>query len=267
MPVLVKRNSIISMVLVNVLMLERVMMLRTILLLLLVLGNTACDRKPVNESYSYLLLFAEEEADIEPYQTRVLLTPDYLRFDDGDNSTEYVIFDRKKKTIYSVANETRTVIVVEPKTHSVQPPFALKLAHLKLDDMQDAPSIGGNRPKHYQFKSIDETCYETLSVIELLPEYIQAKREFNQILANDSAQTLLATPADMQNGCEMAKSTFAPNRHFEFGFPVRMWKEDEYSKTLLDYKKDYVIDAKLFTLPANFRRLTVDEIRRSKSFK
>ena len=242
------------------------MKLRFILPLLFLLGSSACDHKAGDEPYSLYLLFAEEETDVDPYQTRVLLTPDYLRFDDGEGSSEYVLFDRRQKTIYSVAHETRTIIIVKPKTHDVKPPFALQLAKLELDDMPDAPSIGGQRPRHYQFKSVDELCYETLSVTGLLPEYIQAKREFNQILADDSAQTLLSTPADMQNGCDMAQSTFAPNRHFELGFPIRLWKKDAYSKTLLDFKGDYVIDAKLFTLPADFQRLTMDEIRRTKSF-
>ena len=235
-------------------------------LFLLFLASACHDNKAGNRPYSLYLLFAEEEAEVDPYQTRVLLTPDYLRFDEGEGSSGYVLFDRRQKTIYSVADETRTIIIVEPKTHDIKPPFELQLAKLELNDMPDAPHIGGERPRHYQYKSRGELCYETLSVPGLLPEYIQAKQEFNQVLANDSAQTLLATPADLQNGCEMAKNTFVPNRHLELGFPLRLWKKDEYSKTLLDFKKDYAIDAKLFTLPEDFQRMTMDEIRRSKSF-
>ena len=155
--------------------------------MLLLLATAGRGAGADDQPYSLYLLFAEQERGVEPFQTRVLLTPDYLRFDEGENSDGFVLFDRRKQIIYSVANETRTIIIVEPKTHNIKPPFELQLSKVELDDISDAPPIGGEKPRHYQYKSRDELCYEVLSVHGLLPEYIEAKREFNLVLANDSA--------------------------------------------------------------------------------
>jgi len=221
----------------------------------------ACDQSANKASQNLLLMFGDQEEGVDPYQTRILVTPDFMRFDDGEGATDYLVFDRKQQTIYSIVQETKSITVISSAAVEVKPPFDLKLSHKKIDDMQDAPSMEGVKPQHHVFLSGEEVCFEVLSVAGFLPAYVAAMQEFNTVLANDSALTLSSLPADMHNGCNLAKGIFEPNRQFALGFPLQRWSPDGSSSVLIDFKKDYQADKTLFEIPASYSRLNIQEIR------
>src|SRR5210317_2086350 len=98
-----------------------------------------CDSKPQEVE----IFFAEQEPGVEPYQTRLIVTSDYMRFDDGENSVDFVLLDRKKDIIYSTNSGERTVMSVSPKTNDVKPPIELKQSVKNLGMLKDAPKIQG----------------------------------------------------------------------------------------------------------------------------
>lgn len=227
----------------------------------------ACNKPADQASQHLMLVFGDQEEGVDPYKTRILVTPDFMRFDDGEGAVDYLVFDRRKKAIYSVVQDSKSVTVITSEKQEVQPPFALKLSNKKIADMQDAPTMEGTRPQHHVFMSGEEICYEVLSVPDFLPAFIEAMQEFNTVLAYDSAMTLSNLPADMQNGCSLAKSIFAPNRHFKVGFPLQLWSPDGSSSVLLDFKRDHKADKTLFEIPASYSRLNIQEIRTNLSNK
>ncbi len=235
-------------------------LLHLVLVCLFVLLS-ACDRPASKGSQNLLLVFGDQEEGEESFKTRILVTADYMRFDDGEDAGDFLVFDRKHKTIYNVVQENKTITVITSQPTEVKPPFELKLSNKKIDDMQDAPSMDGVKPTHYVYLSGEQICFEVLSVPGFLPAYVEAMQEFNIVLANDSALTLNNLPADMQKGCSLAQSIFAPNRHFTVGFPIQQWSPDGSHSVLLDFKKDYQADKLLFEIPTSYRRLTIQEIR------
>lgn len=237
-------------------------LIQLVLVCLLVLP-AACDKPASKGSQNLLLVFGDQEEGEEPYKTRILVTPDKMRFDDGEGAGDYLIFDRRQKTIYSVVQESKSVTVISARPVDVKPPFDLKLSSKTIDDMQDAPAMGGVKPRHHVYLSGEQVCFEVLAVPGFLPAFVEAMQEFNTVLANDSAVTLNNLPADMQNGCSLAQSIFAPNRHFEAGFPLQQWSPDGSHSVLLDFKKDPPADKLLFELPAGYSRLNIQEIRAS----
>lgn len=237
------------------------MKIKYLLMLLAVVLLTACDQKASKVSQNLLLTFGDQEEGVDPYQTRIIITQDYMRFDDGEGATDYLLFDRTKKTIYSVTQETKSITVISAEQTNVKQPFDLKLTQKKIDDMQDAPSMEGVKPEHHVYMSGEQVCFEVLSVPGFLPAYVEAMQEFNTILANDSAFTLPNLPADMHNGCSLGKSIFAPNRHLKAGFPIQLWGPDGTQSVLLDFKRDYQADKTLFNIPASYSRLNIQEIR------
>lgn len=224
-----------------------------------------CDQPANKGSQNLLLVFGDQEEGVEPYQTRILVTPDYMRFDDGEGAVDFLIFDRKQKTLYNVVQESKSITVISAAPAEVNPPFDLKLSHKEIDDLQDAPAMEGIKPQHHVYLAGEQICFEVVSVPGFLPAFVEAMKEFNIILANDSAVTLNNLPTDMQNACSLGKSTFAPNRHFQAGFPLQQWGPDGSRSVLLDFKKDYQADKTLFELPANYSRLNIQEIRASLS--
>ncbi len=211
-----------------------------------------------------LLTFVEFEKGVDPYRTRVVVTPEFMRFDDGEGSVDFVLFDRRKRIIYSVNSEDETVLAVHPKQIKLEPPMKLALEAHALGNMADAPAIDGKIPQHYQFLANGEICYDTVSVKGLLPDAVDALRDFTAVLASDSKVTFNTIPADLHDPCDMSMSTFAAGRHFAYGFPIQEWSPKGSGRTLIDFRTDYRADPALFVLPKAYTHFTVQEFREGK---
>jgi hypothetical protein len=220
---------------------------------------TACQQA----AETHMMVFMEQEEGIEPYQTRVLVNTQFLRFDDGDGAHNYMLMDRQTKKIYNVNNQDKTVMVLERKNHAVKPPFELKNEVKKIDDMQGAPAIHGKQPAHYQLSTNNQVCLDVVSVDGLLPEAVSALREYHAILASDSATTLVNIPADMQEPCMLSMSTFSSDAYLQHGFPVHEWKPG-YQRHLVDYKKTFDAPPEIFMLPQEYFQFTVQQMREGK---
>lgn len=206
----------------------------------------------------------EQEQFVEPYPTRVIITPEYIRFDDGENSTDFVLFDRVKHIVHSIVDDEHTVMSVHNKSIKVDSPIKLEFSEKDLGEMKDAPAIGGEKPHHYQLLVNGNVCNDVIVVKSLLPAAVTALSEFSVLMASDSKMTLSSMPADTLNACDLAQDTFEPARVFKFGFPVQTMGRREYVRTLVDFDAGYKVDLKLFEIPANFKRYTVQELREGK---
>ena len=211
-----------------------------------------------------LLHFMEQEKDVEPYPTRMIITKQYLRIDDGENASEFILFDRVNRVVYSVNDERRSVMSIHPKQVDLKPPMELKHSVKEMPVMKDAPKIDGETARHFQLYTNDKLCYDVIAVKNLLPDVVNAFSEFHSLMATDSALTFNNIPADMHDACDMSMSTFTPTRFLDFGFPIQEWGGREYMRVLIDYDQNYQADAKLFSLPAEYKRYTVQELREGK---
>jgi hypothetical protein len=209
---------------------------------------------------SQLLVFQESEQDIQPYQTRIIVTPTQVRFDDGEGSKSYTLFDRKAHIARTIDTEQRTILEMHAKSIKVEPPFALNYSVKDLGEMKDAPKIMGKLPRHYQDYTNNKLCFDIITVDGLMPEAVQALSEFQELLASDSAVTFNNMPADMQDPCSIAMDTFAPTRYLQHGFPIQQWRPG-YSRMLVDYQDDYHPDPKLFEIPADYFTYSVQQVR------
>ena len=232
-------------------------LLCTVFIIALVAG---CDTKP----QVVKIIFVEQEPGVEPYQTRVIVTKDFMRFDDGEGSVDFVLFDRNKNIIYSTNSGEKTVMSVAQKHEDVEPPFALTQSVKNLGLLKDAPKIQGKTPLHYQFITNGEVCYEVVAVKGLLPDVVDAMKAFHKILESDSKTTFHSIPADMHNACDMSMNTFAAGRHLEYGFPIQEWTQDGTGRTLIDFDDKFNADKKLFELPEDYRHFSVQDFREGK---
>ena len=221
---------------------------------------TGCNSK----SQEFKILFAEQEPGVEPYQTRLIVTKDFARYDDGEGSADFVLFDRKKNIIYSTNSGEQTVMSVSVKEKQVTPPFELKDTVKNLGMLEDAPKIQGVMAQHYQFMTNDTLCYEVVAVKGLMPDVVEAMKAFQNILQSDSKVTFHTIPADMHDACNMSMSTFAAGRHLQYGFPIQEWTPDGTGRALMDFDDNYKADKKLFELPKNYRQYSVQDFREGK---
>lgn len=192
-----------------------------------------------------------------PYTTRYLVTPRFMRSDDGPGSKDFVLLDRKRRTVYSVSHSDSTVLVIPYRSIDAKQPASLKLSEQVHKDPK-APRIGGRVPVHYTFLANGKTCSEEVVVPGLLDEAVIAMAEFERILAGQHALDLDKTPADMQAPCDLARYVYASDRQLRHGLPIQEWDPSGYRRTLADYKPKLAVDPGLFKLPKGLRHYSVN---------
>lgn len=226
---------------------------------------SSCSKKEPGDT---LVLFNEQENGVEPFQTRMIITKNFLRIDDGKDSNSFVLFDRNKKVVYStIPDEERVMAVHEKKLKKGQvfePPFPLMHSVKEMPVMKDAPEIEGESAKHYQLITNDNACYDVVAIKGLMPHVVKALTEFYKHMATDSMVTFNNMPADLHDACDMTLTTFKPTRQFEFGFPIQEWGKRDYSRSLVDYDVNFKAEPKLFVLPKGYQNYTVTELREGK---
>lgn len=215
-----------------------------------------------------LVIFMEQEDGVEQYQTRMIVTKDFVRIDDGEGDKDFVLYDRHQKIVHSVNAGEKTVMAVHEKKlkegQTFEPPFKLTHTVKEMPAMKDVPTINGEKAKHYQLITNDTICYNVISVKGLMPHVVKALTEFHAHMATDSFVTLKHMPADMHDACDMTATTFKPARQFEYGFPIQEWGKRKYIRSLVDYDINYKADPKLFVLPKDYNHYTVQELREGK---
>lgn len=208
------------------------------------------------ELHGAMLLYQVTEPDLEPYTSRIMVTPAYLRMDDGSDDSGYLLFDRQSKVIYSVSHGDRTVLEVHPQPVTAAPPLRLQRAREEVTTPEPLPLVAGRQPHQYRLTVNGAVCYNLITVAGVMDDAVAALRAYRLTLAGENARVLPQVPAEMQDPCDLALNTFAPQWQLEFGLPIREWWTDGRSQQLLDFTDDYPMDAGLLRLPPDYQHYT-----------
>lgn len=203
--------------------------------------------------------FVEHEPGAEPYRTRMIVTAGFLRMDGGADSEDFLLFDRADGSIYSVSSGDKQILVIRPRPVEIKPPA--KFAHRVVTDDAGFPAVDGHKVIHYELFTNEKRCYDLYAAEGLLPAAVIALREYRLILAGQQALTLSVTPPEMQSACDLANNVLLPVRHLVHGFPVRLADMTGKTIELVDYKTDFRATAAMLRLPADYKRLTLEDLR------
>lgn len=224
-------------------------------------NKTTKQNKNISQSKITKIDFIEAEKGVDPYNVRLIVSHDFLRFDDGDPSSGFLLYNRKNKVIYNVNDDDKTIMEIHPKRKAVISPIKLRNKDKKIAVLDDAPKINNTVPVKYDYLTNGTVCFAAVSVKDLLPMATKALREFQQALADDSTYTLDNIPADMHDACSLSMNTFASTRHLAHGFPIQLWSPQGYSRSLVTFDEDFKKHDKLFVLPQQYKSFTVDDLR------
>jgi len=197
------------------------------------------------------------ESNIKPYTSRMIVTPNRVRMDDDEDRGNYLLFSRSSGLIESVNHEEQTILVIAPKAVPIEEPFPLTQKTEKIP-LNDVPAIAGIIPLQFQLSVNGEHCQSIVSAKGLLPDVVEAWRQFRRVLAGEHAATLPYIPADQQSGCDLALNTFAPEWFLDFGLPVQSMEVGGKGMLLIDYNPDESIAPELFSLPKEYRRYSAE---------
>lgn len=202
-----------------------------------------------------ILTYDEREAGTGTYIVRMLVSPDFLRFDDGYAESDFALLERRSGTIFSVSHEDHSILVIENQPGDAALPAELTLTESRSVD-DEAPAIAGKQAVHSQYLASGTLCYQTLTVPGLLDDTVAAMAEYAEVLARRQLNNMGSVPESMQTPCFLSRYVYAPARHYRDGLPVQEWDETGYSRMLTDFSEDETVPATVFELPGEYERFS-----------
>lgn len=202
-----------------------------------------------------LLVYKVWERGIDPYISRILVTDDYVRMDEGDPHGSFTLFDRQQEIIYNVSTEDQSVLVINPGHVEIEKNAPLVLAEKRKIDPQ-APKIADITPVDIELLANGELCEQITVAPGLMEAALDGLRELKQVLARVQAATIAGRPDGLQTACDLASNIHAPTRMLDFGLPIREQIQGR-GQVLQDYAAEYAVDALLFEVPAGYRRMAM----------
>jgi hypothetical protein len=209
----------------------------------------------------YVLTFQEKDMGMQEFTTtRMIVTTRYLRIDDGVDDNNFVLFDRESRKVYSVSQDQRTILRIDPAPVTLEPPTTFTHTTEALE-LTDSPAVAGQPVKGYRLLTNGEVCYELAVVEEILDGPRAALREYETALSGEHAAVTAYTPPDLQSDCSLANYVFLPGRELEHGFPIRMQDATGRVRILTNYQAGYEPTPGVFDLPKGYREFSPAEMR------
>jgi len=199
------------------------------------------------------------DVDAQQYLSRLIVTPDFLRFDDGKDEGDFLLFDRKKKTIYNTSAQDETILVIHKQEIAL--PKKSDWTHTVDTDNKNSPDVGGKTVKHWVLLTNNVVCYDLYAAQDLLPEVTSALSEYRQVLATQQAEIYERTLERKRDACDLANNVYLPDRYLKHGFPVKYRDRDGRGEELVGYKEAVAIKPGLFKLPAGFKEYSISEMQ------
>lgn len=200
------------------------------------------------------LWYVEQERGIEPYRVRYLVTPRYLRSDEGEDEGAYTLFDRQTHQIYSVVPANRSVLHIDGRGDTAPKPESLVIGVERRTE-DTAPVVGGQPPLRLDLKANGELCQSAMVAPGLFADVEQAMRDFARALSVQQSRTLDNTPVEYQTPCFLARYLHAGDFHWQLGTVLVEWDTRGGRRELIDYTQGVAVPEALFDVPAQYRVL------------
>lgn len=210
----------------------------------------------------YLLTYMEREPGTDEYEVTMLISDRYIRIDETDEDSGYILYDDKKKVIYSVTHQDKSILVIKQHKFSVDSsPVKAKVEYLK---MADAPMVSKKHIYNYRVfvnkgaavLDKEETCTEIQLVEDLLPEVRGILKNYQMIVSGQQVKMTDNKVTDMQNSCFYADQIYNTGAYYRRGLPIQEWHSNEHSKMLMTYHK-ISVDSDEFKIPENYHQFSI----------
>jgi hypothetical protein len=201
-----------------------------------------------------VLWYLEQEAGIQPYKVRYLVTEQFMRSDEGGSEGGFALFNRKTRQVYSVVPENQTVFRIDGKGLVPETPQRLDV---KIKQRVDAgtPRVAGKVPVTVELTVGGELCHSAVVVPDFPGPAQAAFQEFARSLAVQQMRTLANTPEQYQTPCFLSRYLYAADFHVQQGVPLVEWNDQGERRELIDYQTGVELDEHLFELPEGYQMI------------
>ena len=224
-------------------------------LLIMLVSSVRADGDNVSAT---ILWYAEQEPGVDPYRMRYLVTPDFLRSDDGVDSENFLLFDRKRKTIYSVVGENRSILQIDGGVETYAAPQELAMRVERRADTQ-APKVGGRPPVALELLAGETVCKSAVIAPGFLDDEREVFRDFSHVVAAQQARTMNNTPPELRTHCFLARYLYAHDFHLAEGMLLAEWSPSGERRELVDIEEHVAVPSSLFVLPDDYAVVRTSE--------
>lgn len=183
------------------------------------------------------LRYQDQDPGVASLLTRILVTPNFLRMDGGDDAGDFILLDRRQNKIFNVMHENKMTMVFVP---GEVPP---KPADWK-PELETNKAPNGN--VGFSLKVKGQVCNEGVAARKGAPDAARAMSELKAVLAGMQYRLWKESSASMQNDCDLANQVWESGTTLKLGLPL---KEREYTGRTRTFESE----TKLPLNPALFR--------------
>jgi len=202
---------------------------------------------------SLVLHYDEEEVGAGVQTMRYIINEEFMRIDGDKADSDFILFDRNKKTVFSVNHEDKTILKIPHKPWQ-SPKYDFSVS-IKESVLADAPKVFGKQVYSYQVKAKDTACTTVLLVKNMHMDRLQVLYEFQNIMSGQQVTTLSNTPKEFQTPCFLLDQVFHKADYLKIGLPIQISYSRDYSKFLKGIN-ELEIDSALFLLPKNYEEIS-----------
>ena len=206
-----------------------------------------------------LLVYQVKEPEADPYISRLLVSADYLRLDQGEADAGFILLDRRARVIYNVNADDELILVIEPKDAAGEIPARLQPSERRVE-VRGMPKVAGRQPQHWEFLAQDTLCRSAVVLPGVMPGATQAYAEYLGLLAGQQQANLASIPAEFQAPCDLLIHVYGSDAVLAKGLPLREWEEGGRQQELVDFRQVFPVAEGVFRLPEAYRRMQLGDI-------
>lgn len=182
-----------------------------VILCLLGMGAAQAADMPARQQDMIALRYLDQDPGDQPYLTRILVTPDFMRMDSGEDSGDFVLLDRRQRRVINVMHGNNMAMVFAPGTLPPKP------AGWKPRLDTRAAAQGALR---FSLTLKDVVCSEGIAARRAAPDAARAMAELKSILAATQYRMWKDTPREMQHDCDLANQVWEAGATLKLGLPL-----------------------------------------------
>ena len=191
-----------------------------------------------------VLRYVDQDPGGPPYPTRILVTPDFMRMDSGEDAGDFTLLDRRRRLVINVSRDSRLALVFAPGTLPPKP------AGWKARLETGKAERGGRR---FTLKVNGVVCSEGIAV-KHATDVARSMAEQKSILAATQYRVWKESPPDMQNDCDLANQVWNSGDTLSLGLPI---EEREYTGRTRTFESEtrQPLNPELFRVPEGMSQI------------
>lgn len=158
-----------------------------------------------------VLRYVDQDPGAPPYLTRILVTPDFMRVDGGEDDGDFILLDRRQQKVVNVTRDNDLAMVFAAGTLPPRP------ADWKSRLDANKAARGTQR---FSLTVNGMVCSEGIAARLAAPDAARAMAELKAILAATQYRVWKDSPPEMQHNCDLANHVWDSGATLTLGLPL-----------------------------------------------